>query len=108
MGPGGRLGHQTIWRYADALRGTKLNDYGLKPWVGRTSRSAADAPVGLFGNEEFARLAQSGSRGTRADQGVRPTKVKPAESFRPESAYRVVPALERVAACQQSFNLRSD
>jgi hypothetical protein len=35
--------------------------------VGRTPWSAADAHVGLLG------LDKSGSRGTRADQGVRPT-----------------------------------
>jgi hypothetical protein len=35
--------------------------------VGRTPWSAADALVGLFGRRK------SGSRGTRADQGVRPT-----------------------------------
>jgi hypothetical protein len=40
--------------------------------VGRTPWSAADALVGLVGLRLIA-LAQSGSRGTRADQGVRPT-----------------------------------
>lgn len=38
--------------------------------VGRTPRSAADAPVGLVRS-----LAGSGSRGTRADGGVRPTSI---------------------------------
>ena len=35
--------------------------------VGRTPWSAADPLVGLFGR------SKSGSRGTRAEQGVRPT-----------------------------------
>ena len=47
--------------------------------VGRTPWSAADAPVGLLlarAGANFAGAEGSGSRGTRADQGVRPTKLK--------------------------------
>jgi hypothetical protein len=41
--------------------------------VGRTPRSAADAPVGLrnMGQADF--VGEKRSRGTRADEGVRPT-----------------------------------
>ena len=44
------------------------------PKVGRTPWSAADPPVGLphLACGSF-RWAKSGFRGTRADQGVRPT-----------------------------------
>jgi hypothetical protein len=43
--------------------------------VGRTPWSAADAPVGLADMGPDVRpMAKSGSRGTRADQGVRPTR----------------------------------
>jgi hypothetical protein len=42
----------------------------LKTKVERTPWSAADALVGLVRNR---RRQKSGSRGTRADQGVRPT-----------------------------------
>ena len=38
--------------------------------VGRTPWSAADALVGMLS------LSRSGSRGTRADEGVRPTPSK--------------------------------
>ncbi|HXN46139.1 MAG TPA: DNA topoisomerase 3, partial [Bryobacteraceae bacterium] len=41
---------------------------GKTPRVGRTPRSAADAPVGLGAEQQ-----EGGSGGTRADQGVRPT-----------------------------------
>ena len=42
--------------------------------VGRTPWSAADALVGLsWLSEDVILRAESGSRGTRADQGVRPT-----------------------------------
>ena len=42
--------------------------------VGRTPRSAADALVGLSRNPiGLIWLCKSGSGGTRADQGVRPT-----------------------------------
>jgi hypothetical protein len=42
--------------------------------VGRTPRSAADAPVSLLGvTRAFDAPMSSGSGGTRADQGVRPT-----------------------------------
>jgi hypothetical protein len=40
---------------------------------GQTPWSAADALVGLFRLEGLICLAKSGSGGTRADQGVRPT-----------------------------------
>ena len=43
--------------------------------VGRTPRSAADAPVGLApAGDGWSHWATSGSRGTRADLGVRPTQ----------------------------------
>jgi hypothetical protein len=46
--------------------------------VGRTPWSAADAPVGLFRSwMSLISLAKSGSGGTRADQGVRPTIFMP-------------------------------
>jgi hypothetical protein len=42
--------------------------------VGRTLRSAADAPVGLApAGDGWSHWATSGSRGARADLGVRPT-----------------------------------
>jgi len=45
--------------------------------VGRTPWSAADAPVGLVvGGTMLIPLIGSGSRGTRADQGVRPTNCR--------------------------------
>jgi hypothetical protein len=50
---------------------------GSLRWVGRTPRSAADGPVGLFSSGGFVRLVQNGFRATRADQGVRPTSFSP-------------------------------
>src|SRR5271165_957167 len=58
---------------------------GADPW------SAADAPVGLLRADALISLARSGSGGTRADAGVRPTSaghVLSADSF-PTYAYHV-------------------
>jgi hypothetical protein len=45
----------------------------LAPFVGRSPWTAADALVGSLGFDEAFSLQKSGSRGTRADQGVCPT-----------------------------------
>ena len=70
--------------------------------VGRTPWSAADAPVGFAGiQRDLDSRADGGSGGTRADQGVRPTRTQPVDTLRPDKR-----RLPGPAAAQESPTFR--